>query len=84
MADPTFPGEGGANPQGEGANVLLGPKIPGNCMKMKEFRPRGGEGASPVPPRSTNEYEFSDHLKIARIFKTLHRVKQFSSILWSC
>ena len=44
-----FPEEGGANPQGGGANVLFGQKIPENCMKMKEFGPRGG-GASLAPP----------------------------------
>ena len=52
VADPGFPRRGGANPQGRDANVLFGQKIPENCMKMKEFGPRGGgvPGAPLDPP----------------------------------
>ena len=50
VADPEFPRGGGANPQGGGANLLFGQKFPKNCMKMKEFGPRGGWGASLAPP----------------------------------
>ena len=49
MADPGFPRRGGANPQGGGANLLFCPNFPENCMKMKEFGPRGG-GARPWRP----------------------------------
>ena len=31
--------EGGANPQGGDANLLLGQIFPENCMKMKEIGP---------------------------------------------
>ena len=41
MADPEFPRGGCANPQGGGANLLFGQITPQNCMKMKEFGPRG-------------------------------------------
>ena len=51
MADPGFPRGGGANPQGEGANLLFGQKIPKNYMKMKEFGPGGRvPGAPPLDP----------------------------------
>ena len=51
VADPVFPRRGGgANPQGGGANLLFCPNFPENCMKMKEFGPRGGGGASLAPP----------------------------------
>ena len=50
MADPGFPRGGDANPQGGGANLLFSPKFPENCMKMKEFRPRGGGRASLATP----------------------------------
>ena len=49
VADPGFPRGGCANPQGGGANLLFGHNCPENCMKMKEFGPRGGR-ASLVPP----------------------------------
>ena len=42
VADPGFP-------RGGGANLLFGHNCPENCMKMKEFGPRGG-GASLAPP----------------------------------
>ena len=48
-----FPdGGGGANFQGGGANLLFGQIFTKNCMKMKEFEPRGGPcvpGATPSP-----------------------------------
>ena len=40
-----FPGEGGANSQSGCANLFFSAE---NCMKMKEFRPRGR--ASLAPP----------------------------------
>ena len=55
VADPGFPREGGDNPQGGGAYLIFGQKFPENCMKMKEFGPRVGGGASLAPPlRSAN------------------------------
>ena len=50
VADPGFPRGGGANPEGGGANLIFGQKFPENCMKMKEFGPRGGKRASLAPP----------------------------------
>ena len=41
VADPGFPRGGGTNHQGGGANLLFGQNFPENCMKIKEFRPRG-------------------------------------------
>ena len=46
VADPGFPRRGGANFQSGGANLLFGQIFTQNCMKMKEFGPRGG-GARP-------------------------------------
>ena len=54
VADPGFPRGGGANPQSGGANLLLGQKFPENCMKMKEFGPRGGVRVPCAPLRSAN------------------------------
>ena len=50
VADPGFPREGGANPQGGGANLLFGQKFPENCMKWKNLDPEGGRipGALPL------------------------------------
>ena len=42
VADPGFPRRGGANPPGGGTNLLFCPIFTKNCMKMKEFGPRGG------------------------------------------
>ena len=50
VADPGFPRGGGANPQGGGTNLLFGCKFPENCMKMKDFGPRGAGHASLAPP----------------------------------
>ena len=47
VADPEFPRGGGANPQGGGAYLLFAPKIPKNCMKMKEFGPGGAHPCAP-------------------------------------
>ena len=59
VADLGFPRGGGANPQGGGANLLFDQKFPKNCMKMKEFRPRGGARPwRPPPLRSANGYAF--------------------------
>ena len=40
---------GGANPKGEGKNLLFGQISPEDCMKMKEIVPGGGAGA-PLDP----------------------------------
>ena len=45
MADLGFPRGGGANSPGGRQHTIL-PKFPKNCMKLKEFGPRGG-GARP-------------------------------------
>ena len=53
VADPGFPRGGGANsPEGRQHTIL--PNFPENCMKLKEFGPRGGRGArvSRAPLRS--------------------------------
>ena len=50
VADPGFPRGGGANPQGGGASLLFGQHFPKNCMKMKEFGPRGGCASLAPPP----------------------------------
>ena len=42
VANPGFPRGEGANPQDRGANLLYGQNFPKNCMRMKEFGPRGG------------------------------------------
>ena len=39
----------GANFEGGGKNLFVGQIFPENCMKIKEFGPRGG-GASLAPP----------------------------------
>ena len=48
VADPGFPrrggGWGGANFQGGGVNLLFNQTFPKNCMKIKEFGPRGEGG----------------------------------------
>ena len=49
VADPGFPRGGDTNLQSGGANLLFGQKFLENCVKMKEFGPRGGH-ASLVPP----------------------------------
>ena len=54
MADPGFPRGGGANLQGGGTHLLFGQKFPENCMKMKEFGPRGGHVSLASPLRSAN------------------------------
>ena len=56
-----FPEEG-RQPQSGGTNLLFGQKFPENCMKMKEFGPRGGARVPGTPPplRSANgSCEFS-------------------------
>ena len=53
VADPEFPRRGGGNFQGGDANLLFNQIFPENCMKMKEFGPRGGArvpGAPLDPP----------------------------------
>ena len=49
MADPGFTRRGVPTPQVGGANLLFCPIFTENCMKMKEFGPRGG-GARPWHP----------------------------------
>ena len=44
VANSGFPRVGGANPQG----IL--PNFPKNCMKLKEFGPRGGRGVTSLAP----------------------------------
>ena len=63
---------GGANPQGGGANLLFCPIFPKNCMKMKEFGPRGGGGASLAPLRSVN---VTDGRCLVSCFNSLINVK---------
>ena len=41
VADPGFPQGGGANSPGGRQHTIL-PNFPKNCMKLKEFGPRGG------------------------------------------
>ena len=43
VADPGFPRGGGANSPGGCQHTIL-PNFPKNCMKLKEFGPRGGGG----------------------------------------
>ena len=43
VADPGFPRGGGANSPGGRQHTIL-PNFPKNCMKLKEFGPRGGRG----------------------------------------
>ena len=43
-----FPEEGAPTPQGGGRQHMILPKFPKNCMKLKEFGPRGG--ARPLHP----------------------------------
>ena len=51
VADPGFPRGGGANSPEEGSSQhAILPKCPKNCMKLKEFGPPGGGGASLTPP----------------------------------
>ena len=47
VADPGFPRGEGANSPGGGRQHTILPKIPKNCMKLKEFGPPGGRGAHP-------------------------------------
>ena len=56
VADPGFATGGGANPQRGGASLLFGQKFPKNCLKIKEFGPKGG-GVPGAPLRSANEWE---------------------------
>ena len=48
VADPGFPQGGGANSPGGRQHTIL-PYFPKNCMKLKEFWPRGG-GTHPSRP----------------------------------
>ena len=41
VTDPGFPRGGGANSPGGCQHTIL-PNFPKNCMKLKEFGPRGG------------------------------------------
>ena len=54
VADPGFARGGGAKPQRGGTNLLFGQKCPKNCMKIKEFGPRGGVQIPGAPLRSAN------------------------------
>ena len=42
VADPGFPRGGDANSPGGGRQHMILPNVPKNCMKLKEFGPRGG------------------------------------------
>ena len=42
--DPGFARGGGDNPAGGRQHIIL-PNVPQNCMKLKEYVPRGGGGA---------------------------------------
>ena len=56
MADPGFPRGGGANSPGGRQHMIL-PIFPKNCMKSKEFGPRGGASLAPPldPPLQYSE-----------------------------
>ena len=62
VADPDFPGGGGANPPekgGSGRQHMISTKFPKNCMKLKKF----GNGRGVVRPKF--HYVFSpDFMKI--------------------
>ena len=47
VADPGFPRGGGANSSGGRQHMIL-PNFPKNCMKLKEFEPRGGVPRAPL------------------------------------
>ena len=47
---------GCTNCKGGGANLLLLPIFPKNCMKLKKFEPRGGARVPGVPFGSANGY----------------------------
>ena len=49
VADPGFPREGCANPQGWGANLLFGQNFPKTAWKWKNLEPEGG-GMRPWRP----------------------------------
>ena len=56
MADPGFPRGGGANPKGEGANLLFGQFLPKTARKLRNFVPEGGGARPSRPPfRSVTE-----------------------------
>ena len=44
-----FSEEGAPTPRGGGCQHTILPKIPKNCMKLKEFRPPGGMGGGARP-----------------------------------
>ena len=58
VADPGFARGEGGNPLCEGAKLLFGQKFPQNCMKIKEFGPRGGRIPG-APPRSANALDIN-------------------------
>ena len=61
MADLGFPRGGGANSPGGCQHVIL-PNFPKNCMKLKEFGPRGGGRASKILLcRSTTAWDKKDY-----------------------
>ena len=53
VADPGFPRGGGANSPGGRQHTIL-PNFPKNCMKLKEFGPRGRPSRPPL--RSSTGY----------------------------
>ena len=91
VADPGFP-RGGANFRGRCTNLLFCKFFVQNCMKMKEFGPRGGAGASLARPwirhwvPNTKEFMFP-HQRTSRDYpreKTDHiqlTFKLFQNIL---
>ena len=50
MAVPGLTRGGGANSKGMGGNLLFSQKFPKNCVKRKEFGPRGGARVPGAPP----------------------------------
>ena len=57
VADPGFPRGGSANSPGGHQRTIL-PNFPKNCMKLKEFGPRGGCMSLAPPLRATTVMKY--------------------------
>ena len=84
MADPGFsPGGGAPTPK----NAIIFQFFAENCMKMKEFGPPGGGGASLAPPLgSANDYALSgDQWKIgiSSMFTDALGIASFKDNFWT-